>query len=453
MTTLTITPNPDTGSHGLAIASTAAVTRIQRTDANGTYDVRTLAGLLPAAPVLVEYLRNRVIYPQGQTTGYSATRCTLSVVDSSYCRATAAGSGSSYFGPGTFAGGINNRMPVTPGDMVAARVFLRNPMASARSARLRLFWYDAAGAAVGLVADGAMVTIAAGNNTNTASVTGTAPAGAVTALALLWWYDGAGATPVAGDTLDYRYWGIYVGPNAWVNPAVYFHGSYADTTDDDFSWTGTAYASESIWSKPAALVLDDYEASAGTSTYTVTTALDTVSGSGALTIDSPWLGLPVTPQFSARVDSVTGYEAGVDSLSTVIEPSGGNVPLVIFRGGSTRRGSLDVWAGSYAAALALLRLVQRGQIIMLRQAENPGMDMFFHASRAGITTLLQPANKPTVFGVRLDYIEVGRPAAPLSGALGWTWGTLKNSAASWADVFAGYATWGDIRTNRRKAGQ
>lgn len=47
MTTLILTTDPGTGSNRLTITPTAEVTRVRRTDANGTADVRTMTGVLP----------------------------------------------------------------------------------------------------------------------------------------------------------------------------------------------------------------------------------------------------------------------------------------------------------------------------------------------------------------------------------------------------------------------
>lgn len=195
------------------------------------------------------------------------------------------------------------------------------------------------------------------------------------------------------------------------------------------------------------LTLDDYEAADGSSTYTVTTSADVVTGTASLDLDGTvWLGVPVTPQFSAKLQTLTAYAAGVTSRNTVIEPDGSPNPIVIIRSASSRRGQLTLWAGGYEAALALLRLCGRGQIILLRQSDHAGMDMFFTATNSELTTL-RTDGKDSVFGVQLTYIEVPRPRSPLSGALGWTWGELKNTYATWGDVFAAYATWGDVRTN------
>lgn len=197
------------------------------------------------------------------------------------------------------------------------------------------------------------------------------------------------------------------------------------------------------------LVLDDYEPANGSAVYTVTTNADTVTGSAVLVLGDPWLGVPVTPQFSARLKAVIGYDSGVESRTTIVEPDGAKFPVVISRSGSSRRGSMELYAGDYPAALDLLKLVGRGQVILLRQAQHTGMDMFFIATRASLKTLRVDAER-TLFGVEVTYIEVSRPGSPLSGALGWTWGALKTEYATWGDVFTDYATWGDVRTNRTR---
>ena len=202
---------------------------------------------------------------------------------------------------------------------------------------------------------------------------------------------------------------------------------------------------------PAVLVLDDYEAN-GTARYTVTTTAGTVTGSIILTLASPWLGTPENPQYSAAVASVLDYGAGGISRATVHEPDGDDAPIVIGLGGSTRRGSLRVSTpgGTYAEALSLFRILGRGQTMLLRQAEHPGMDMYFIAGNYEIVTALA-GGSGSVFDVTASYIEVVRPAGALSGALGWTWAALAAAFPTWAAVEEAYATWGDLRVDRRKA--
>jgi len=202
---------------------------------------------------------------------------------------------------------------------------------------------------------------------------------------------------------------------------------------------------------PDVLVLDDYEAN-GHARYTVTTTAGTVTGVIILPLASPWLGTPENPQHSAAVASVLDYGAGGVSRATVHEPDGDDAPIVIGLGGSTRRGSIRVSTvgGTYAEALNVFRILGRGQTMLLRQAEHPGMDMYFIAGNYDIVTAL-PDRARSVFDVTASYIEVARPAGALSGALGWTWAALEAAFPTWGDVEEAYATWGDLRTDRRKA--
>jgi hypothetical protein len=196
------------------------------------------------------------------------------------------------------------------------------------------------------------------------------------------------------------------------------------------------------------LVLEDYEAN-GAATYTVTTAAGNVAGAIVLALTSPWLGTPEAPQFSAAVASVLDYSAGTTTLSTVHEPEGRHDPIVIVRGASSRRGSLTIEGGNYATALDLLRLCQRGQTMFLRQLDHPGMDMFFVPMQSDISPALA-AGPASLFDLRIQYIEVARPAGALSGALGWDWDGLEAAFPTWDAVFDAYASWGDVRTDVRK---
>ena len=203
------------------------------------------------------------------------------------------------------------------------------------------------------------------------------------------------------------------------------------------------------WETTDVLTLDDYEAGHGTSTYTVTTAAGTVYGAIVLTLASPWLVTPEVPQFSAAVPSVLDYGAGMTTLSTVHEPEGREDTIVIVRGASSRRGTMQVQGGTYAQALNLLRLFQRGQTMQLRQLQHAGMDMYFLPMAADIVTT-QKAGALSVFDVNVNYTEVARPAGALAGALGWTWAELELAFTSWGAVSDAYASWGDLRIDRRK---
>jgi hypothetical protein len=198
------------------------------------------------------------------------------------------------------------------------------------------------------------------------------------------------------------------------------------------------------------LTLDDYEASHGSARYTVATTAGTVRGTIVLALKDPWLGTPENPQYSTAVPSVLDYSASGETRSIVHEPEHElGEPIVIVRGSTTRRGSLRVGAGTYAAALKILRIFQRGQTMLLRQpGHHAGMDMYFIATSYEIVTAAA-WQEHSVFDVTCSYIEVGRPGGALTGALGWTWAELEAAFPTWAAVEAAYATWGDVRTDRR----
>ncbi|WP_144630285.1 hypothetical protein [Arthrobacter woluwensis] len=197
------------------------------------------------------------------------------------------------------------------------------------------------------------------------------------------------------------------------------------------------------------LVLDDYEAATGQVTYTIGATgqpgPDVVTTSFDLG-EEPWLGLPITPQYSVQVPATIDYDSNIESRTVVHEPVGSRFPIVVSQEASTRRGQMTVFAGSYAVGLSILRMFQRGQVAFLRQ-NVPGMDMYFSITTASLRTLV---TEPFTVSVDISYIEVGRPTGPLAGALGWTWTSLKNSLATWADVTGTYATWADVRTDTKR---
>lgn len=455
MPTLQITPKPDNGLHQLEISAAYPVTRVQRTDRNGTRDIRTLAGQLPATANLGEVKRNHSTngWPTTSTgwltsSGYVKTYEATSRYGrtKSMCF-TKSAAGGIYITYGRRAGlantGTNSTSPTVPSDVVAVvpgeavtvKMDLATDTTNAQG-KVTIRFFDAAWASVAtFVSPLADLVVGEWQSFTASAVT---PAGA-TSYWLEWSVElKGGATCLGGE----KSWAsrVLLGPDG-----DYFDGGSTDSVDLTYAYdpvTAESVATGAL----GPLVLDDYEAAQGTSTYTVTTTGGEVTGTAFMDLGLPWLGVPVTPQFSARVKSITGYGASLEARSTVLEPDGSPFPIVIGRGSSSRRGTLEIWAGAYDAAWDILRLVGRGQIMFLRQAEHEGMDMFFSPRGADIRTL-SVEGAGTVFGVSVDYVEVSRPGAPLSGALGWDWAELKNTYATWGDVLNAYATWGDVRTN------
>lgn len=436
----------------LTVTSLTGIGSLTRSDANGITDVRFGPGVVGTIPNQVEDLRNLVQTPT-TSAGFVGTRCTFAASDTSYTRATADGTGTAYLYYNAFLRGTGTTIPVVAGDQLATNVQLRNSAAVTAQARLAWNFYDAAGASIAGTITGAMATLTAGAQPRL-SLTATVPAGATQARPILYFYTSTGASAAAGQTMDWKYFAAYKGPNAWDNADVYFHGSYASTDVYAYSWTGTSYASESVRAiQEEPFVITDYEAASGPVRY------DLISGSGEVVsinvagfvLDGPWLFTPIVPGYSRKAVAVTGIDTKLDDNSNVFAGLLGRPdPIVVMRPPGLRTGTMEIYAGTYADALEILSPLQQATVMMLRQPEHAGMDMYF-APAGGtpqIVNLTTNAGR-TVWGVRVPYVEVKRPEGDLAGALGWTYADLLAAVPRYSDLRRTFATYADLRINKR----
>lgn len=452
MGTITAEVLPASAAIRLTVTSLTGIGSLTRSDSNGITDVRFGPGVVGTIPMQAEELRNRVQIARS-STGFAGTRCTFTASDTYYTRATADGTGTAYLYYNAFLGGTGTTIPVVAGDQLAANVQLRNSAAVTAQARLAWNFYDAAGTAVAGTVTGAMATLAAGAQPRI-NVTATAPAGAVQARPILYFYTAAGASPAAGQTMDWKYFAAYKGPAAWDNAGVYFDGSYASTDVYAYSWLGNAFASESVRAiQEEPFVITDYEAASGPVRY------DLISGSGVVVsidvpgfvLDGPWLFTPIVPGYSRKAVAVTGIDTKLEDRSSVFDGLLGRPdPVVVLRPPGLRSGSMEIYAGTYADALDILSPLQQATVMMLRQPEHAGMDMYFAPAGGSpeIVNLTTAAGR-TVWGVKVPYVEVKRPEGDLAGALGWTYADLLAAVPRYSDLRRTFATYADMRINKR----
>lgn len=200
-----------------------------------------------------------------------------------------------------------------------------------------------------------------------------------------------------------------------------------------------------------ALTVDDYEAAAGMVTYTLTGqttggAAASATVPGTMTLDSPWLGMPIMQTFSQRIESVLTYGADIGGRSGIVEPPGRNDPIVILRRMGLRRGQMQLWAGAHANVASIRGALGRGEIMMLRQPEHAGMDMYFVADRASVDTLTAAA-AGTKFAVTVSYIEVARPYGFLASAPGWDFEQLATAYPDFLSVASAYPDFASLSLN------
>jgi hypothetical protein len=123
-------------------------------------------------------------------------------------------------------------------------------------------------------------------------------------------------------------------------------------------------------------------------------------------------------------------------------------PIVITRSMALRRGQVTVYAGDYEQAAGILDSCDRGQVLMLRQPEHAGMDMYFIAEKTAVA-VARAEGANTLWSVAIDYVEVTRPTADIAGALGWTFAALAASAPDFWTLTHRYASFEDMRLDQR----
>lgn len=200
------------------------------------------------------------------------------------------------------------------------------------------------------------------------------------------------------------------------------------------------------------LILTDYEAGHGLNTYTLVDGGKGAAAAARLDLDLPWLMVPVMPHYARQVETITGYGAGRESLGQVQTVPDSAAPLVALAPLALRTGSMDLWAPSLAVARSLESVFDRGEIAMLKQRV-AGMDMYFTTTRTNISPHdVEGDGTAGAWNLAVDYVEVGRPAGPLAGALGWTFDALAAAFPTFDAVTAAYASFDDLTVNRRQAG-
>lgn len=195
------------------------------------------------------------------------------------------------------------------------------------------------------------------------------------------------------------------------------------------------------------LTVIDYEpALNGALSYDV---VDASSASASATLD-PGLGITVPqltavqlPQLSAAPQLVTGYTAGRQSASAVLRVVNRADPVVLFGPTRTREGRLDTWCADHETALDVAEVLTKAKVVLFRQGDHPGLDMYFVASHVE-TQPLQRVIDGWRWQTSCDYVEVRNPSLPLLGAAGWTFGDLATEYATFGAVRAAFDDFGAV---------
>lgn len=440
MTTLTATPDPATGSVALDITKTTQVDRIVRTNANGSADVRVTAGQLPSTYVATPGRVQRITNPAfgaGAAGWYSRWDGPGAATSTTTTSATGGAAGGGYIRKTWSTSGVaaqDNGFSVlnttcTPGQWVTISGYMRTSQ-EAVVVRAVIAFDDAVGA---LLEAGSAETLLVPGQWSRISFTLQAPAG-TTRVHGTWSNYNTSVSWAPGATFDLS--SPLIEFTDELRP-FFYGGSPADAYGS-YAWTGAANASTSQHTTGGTLVLTDFEPAHGTNTYNVYAPDGSfVTGSTVLELDRPWLTVPVMPQYSEQVDLVTAWNGSRESASTVHRPLGRPDSLVAIGKLGDRAGELELFCPSYADARRLERVFERGEVVQLRQRVE-GLDMYFTALSLPVAPHAVEGEDGTVWALKVNYVEVRRPAGALAGALGWNFDALALDYASFDAVAAAY---------------
>lgn len=194
--------------------------------------------------------------------------------------------------------------------------------------------------------------------------------------------------------------------------------------------------------------LYDFEAAlSGPVRYDVDDGAQGASAETVLGLADPWFTTPGTPQVPRsrfRATMVTTYDAERSNSTTFHEPIGRRGPLAAIGQLSLRRGVMEVHCPDYGRLTDLLWLLGRGEIVMYRQAENIGQDMYFLP--AGVTEA-PAAGTEGEWLLTMSYVEVDWPAAPARIYSPWTFETLAAAYPTFEDLPKNYHTLEQLAEN------
>lgn len=199
-----------------------------------------------------------------------------------------------------------------------------------------------------------------------------------------------------------------------------------------------------------ALTITDYEpALTGSVGYAVTVLAGvtredaTATATLASTAILPRLAPAVRPDLGVTLSMVRAYESSRPASTTEHVVIGRRDPLVALGVQGTRRGTLGLFCPTYADVIAVEAALGTGEIVLLRQQDFPGLDMYLTA----ITSQVRPFDEETTvrrWECVVEYVETAAPTGALYGALGWDYAASLARNATFAESLAEFATFGDL---------
>lgn len=165
----------------------------------------------------------------------------------------------------------------------------------------------------------------------------------------------------------------------------------------------------------------------------------------------PRLSIPAAPAYNLTAESVIEYDAQLSARTTVHPVVGRTDPIVVQGGLSTRTGRLGIYLPSYAPARKMMALLGKGRTCLYRQAEHPGMDMYFHPQNVVNLSPETKAGEGTRWRLDVGYTEVAWPTGDRAGYDYVDYQSLRSSYSSYVEVATRFANYFDLANFEEKA--
>jgi len=125
------------------------------------------------------------------------------------------------------------------------------------------------------------------------------------------------------------------------------------------------------------------------------------------------------PSQGGWYDLATGLSIGRATTSAVAQVINRPDPLVTLGSQTLRSGTVSIFCDTFETGMALERVFNLGEVVLLRQPDYMGLDMYLVGTRTSLD-LQEEVTDPRRWVLSVDYTEVAAPTTPLRGSIGWT---------------------------------